>query len=1119
MCGGSLEIQENTGVAVCEYCGSEQTIPRGDDDVRTNLFNRANNLRLKCEFDKAQQVYEKILNADNTDAEAHWGVVLCKYGIEYVEDPKTHKRIPTCHRTQYESVLTDVDYLAAIENADATQRGVYTTQALDISRLQKDILAIVEKEKPFDVFLCYKETDENGKRTVDSSLANDIYYQLTNEGLKVFYAAITLEDKLGQEYEPYIFAALHSAKVMLVIGTKPEYFEAVWVRNEWSRFLSFMKTDRTKLLIPCYRDMDAYDLPEEFSHLQAQDMSKIGFVNDVVRGIRKVVSGTAVQPAPTAAQAPAPTASNVSGLLERAFLFLEDGKWQEADSYCEKVLDQNPKCAEAYLGKLMAELQIKKREKLKDAAEPFDTKDNCQKAGRFDAKIAKELADANAFIRERNENARKEKIYRRALEECNKNTEQSYKEASRLFSTITDYKDSSVRVKDCLKKAEIARREAIYVQAVTTSLRGGVASYVEAERLFLSISEYKDARTRAQECHYRADELRKEEIYNKALAALTGYHSIPELEFAQRDFETIPDYKDSRQKADDCRRMIWELKIMQEREAADCQRQQEEAAEAARIAAEKRKKLIVKIMKIGTPTVAVLIVLLLVLNYVIVPINQYNKAVALADAGEYEQAIAAFEAMGDYKDSDKKILDCKGFIKENQYQKAVALQESGEYEQAIAALEVLGDYKDSNQKILECKDQIKEEQYQNAVSLAESGEYERAMAVFESLGLYKDAEAKYTECMDLLLDAQFNAANQLAENGDYLQAAEVYEKLGYYKNATEKAKKMHFSMAAEAEKSENIELAISEYRKAVDYNNAQERVRELMVDYQKNCLGLVSAGFSHTVGVRKDGSVYAVGSNDSGKCNVSGWKNIIAVSAGTSYTVGLKSDGTVIATKYTDYYDHGQCNVSNWTNIVAVAAGSMHTIGLRSDGTVVSTKFIDINSTPYNGQCEVNGWTNIVAIANSGSTSYGLKADGTVVTTGSGKEKDETSQWTDIVILAEGGRAGIRSDGTVVVAGYSDEVKNEIKQWTDIISVSTDNHHIVGLRLDGTVVAAGNYDNYGECNVDTWKNIVAVSAGEEHTVGLRADGTVLAIGKDYYDKRCAVDGWKDMMLPVDRTNK
>ena len=105
---------------------------------------------------------------------------------------------------------------------------------------------------------------------MDSVIANDIYHQLKQEGFKVFYAAISLEDKLGKEYEPYIFSALNTAKVMLALGTKPEYFNAVWVKNEWSRFLKIMKKDRSKLLIPCYRDMDPYELPEEFAHLKAK---------------------------------------------------------------------------------------------------------------------------------------------------------------------------------------------------------------------------------------------------------------------------------------------------------------------------------------------------------------------------------------------------------------------------------------------------------------------------------------------------------------------------------------------------------------------------------------------------------------------------------------------------------------------------------------------------------------------------------------------------------------------------------------------------------------------------------------------------------------------------------
>jgi len=280
MCGGDITLSEDKTTGTCEYCGSLMTLPRVSDERRLNLFNRADSYRRMGEYEKAIEAYEKILEEDNTDAEAHWGALLSRYGIEYVEDPTSHARIPTCSRVQPSSVLSDPDYQAALKYApDNESRALYEQEAARIADIQKGILAISAKEKPYDVFICYKEADERGGRTQDSALAQDIYYRLTDEGYRVFFARISLEDKLGKEYEPYIFAALNSAKVMLVIGTKKEYFEAPWVKNEWGRYLDLMKQDREKLLIPCYRDMNAYDLPEEMSSLQAQDMSRTPTAN------------------------------------------------------------------------------------------------------------------------------------------------------------------------------------------------------------------------------------------------------------------------------------------------------------------------------------------------------------------------------------------------------------------------------------------------------------------------------------------------------------------------------------------------------------------------------------------------------------------------------------------------------------------------------------------------------------------------------------------------------------------------------------------------------------------------------------------------------------------------
>ena len=289
MCGANLIIQPDQLVVECNYCDTVQTVPALDSEKKANLFNRANRLRMSGEFDKAAGVYENIIAEFPKEAEAYWGLCLCNYGIEYVDDPATAKKVPTCHRASFEKLVNDENFKLALENSTYASQQIYMEEAKEIDRIMEDILMTVRNEKPYDVFICYKETDEFGSRTIDSVLAQDVYDALTAKGMKVFFARITLEDKLGKMYEPYIFSALNSAKVMLAIGTTADRFEAVWVRNEWSRFLKLMSKDKSKVLIPCYKDIDAYDLPEEFKMLQAQDMSKIGFMQDLVRGVEKIV--------------------------------------------------------------------------------------------------------------------------------------------------------------------------------------------------------------------------------------------------------------------------------------------------------------------------------------------------------------------------------------------------------------------------------------------------------------------------------------------------------------------------------------------------------------------------------------------------------------------------------------------------------------------------------------------------------------------------------------------------------------------------------------------------------------------------------------------------------------
>ena len=98
MCGGAMEIDAKQSVAVCQYCGTRQTLPRLDSARIAGLYERAELLRRGNDFDKAAAVYEQIVSLAPNDAEAYWSLVLCRYGIEYVDDqPRAIRLDPGGH--------------------------------------------------------------------------------------------------------------------------------------------------------------------------------------------------------------------------------------------------------------------------------------------------------------------------------------------------------------------------------------------------------------------------------------------------------------------------------------------------------------------------------------------------------------------------------------------------------------------------------------------------------------------------------------------------------------------------------------------------------------------------------------------------------------------------------------------------------------------------------------------------------------------------------------------------------------------------------------------------------------------------------------------------------------
>ena len=887
MCGGSLQLQPGATTAECEYCGALQTVPQADDERKLVLFERAERLRRQCEFDKAAGLYESIVTDFRQEAEAYWGIVLCKYGIEYVDDPATGKKIPTCHRSSFRSIMTDPDFEQVLENADISARRIYREEAKQIEELRKGIVAVSSQEAPYDIFICYKETDETGQRTLDSVLAQDIYQALVREGYRVFFSRISLEDKLGQKYEPYIFAALNSAKIMLAIGTDYEYFNAVWVKNEWGRFLKLMAEDHTRHLIPCFKGIDAYDMPQEFSKLQAQDLGKVGAVQDLLYGIRKLMGDK-----PENRQEPIPQQAVFSAapLLKRTVLFLEDRDFARADQLCEQILNQDPENGEAYLYKLMISLSVSQRTQLKELPTPFDDHIHYQKILRFGNEALKnELSGYIEAIRQRNIRNYRESIYREGLA--------AMQEADKLYT------------RDAYQKA--------------------------AER-FDKLPDYQDAAQLAQTCRERAEKARKDHIYTQAMQ----YRDIKDFvtcEACCRLFATIPGWRDADEQLHQCQEKIKKLKAEQsERIAAEQERR-------------RKTDRVVKILAAVCGALLVVILLYLFITTGLIPTVKYNNAMNMMSNGQYQEAATVFDSLGDFSDSREKSQKCYYELAESLADSdpalaAIAYGKAGNYMNAQAKSQSVWNgitQRDSLSAGAWHSVGLKKDG--TVLSIGSYGEGEcltgswnNIIAVeagnFSTVGLKSDGTVLATGS-DEYGQCHVEEWSQIVAI-----SAGRYHTVGLRSNGTVVATGNNEYgqcdvgtwtdiIAVSAGANHTVGLKADGTVVAVGYAGDGR----CDVNRWTNIIA-ISAGGSHTVGLTADGSVLAVGDSKDGKLDVAGWKNIKAISAGTDHTVGLKQDGTVVAVGMNDC---SQCDVLRWNNVIAISAGQVHTLALTSEGSVL----------------------------------------------------------------------------------------------------------------------------------------------------------------------------------------
>ena len=191
-------------------------------------------------------------------------------------------------------------------------------------------------------------------------------------------------------------------------------------------------------------------------------------------------------------------------------------------------------------------------------------------------------------------------------------------------------------------------------------------------------------------------------------------------------------------------RIAQEQALEQEKAA----RKQQEAIEA-QIHRKNVVKKVVKLLLLVGIAVAVIFALSRAIKFFQIE-KEYKRAEAMASSEQYESAIEAFMALGDYKDSPERIEEIQERLNNDTYSRAEKLVIDGKYQDAKQLFEGLGDYKDSPDRVTEIQERLNEDTYSKAEKLAKERKYQDAMELFEGLGGYKDSPDRVMEMQDAI---------------------------------------------------------------------------------------------------------------------------------------------------------------------------------------------------------------------------------------------------------------------------------------------------------------------------------------------------------------------------------
>lgn len=650
-CGGALVYAEDGKSAKCPFCGNVYHFKAEKSEALVLALNRANEYRLKNDFDGAITEYKLVTERNPEDSEAYWGLAISTYGIEYVEDPRTKKRIPTCRRTVQKSILEDENYLKALENATEEQKEIYERKAGIIDRLQRNIKRRLEEEEDYDVFISFKSTDEDGNPTRERGVARRIYDELEKRGIKTFFSEVTLRDRIGEDYEPIIYKALYSCKFFILVVASEENMNSAWVKNEWSRFRDRVFDENltgagcavfegiSPSALPAFLRGQGINLakyPAGGYEIEIADAlsAKFGLThkNDEAEEIRRQIEEQKkafeeqqraleerLKNVAATATPAAGASATVNSLLKRAKQESESGDYDAAQNYYNKVLDADPENAEAWLGLFYASNRVKDAEGIGDIAE---------------GKLA-------------------EKAPVRASAPSGKDRRENLNEQLKALKGTAE---------DCDRCVSINKQ---YVG----KMLGG--------KYFVNAEKYATENTREEVL-----------LLREAFMALLNEKNAALVEQKKEIEGQIGEVAEEMRLIEEGLRRAAERKRQEEaRKTAEERRKQEERERRYRL--RKRAKRIAIASCIGVVVLAVA-GFFAVRSLIIIP-NRYEQAKTALEQGDYEQAASLFEKLGDHEDS-------KELLKESYYGLAGEYETEGETYLAATTYGKAAGYSDAWEK-------------------------------------------------------------------------------------------------------------------------------------------------------------------------------------------------------------------------------------------------------------------------------------------------------------------------------------------------------------------------------------------------------------------------------------